>query len=96
MPPGTNRWNRGQKQRQNRILRRLFIIYQVSRHLGVEYDKASDEVFEKLKPKLEDALHNAGRLAFENAELGQPRRNPSTYAHELIKVLLRFDPSKQQ
>src|ERR1035438_1346275 len=26
MPPGTNRWNRGQKQRQNRTLRRLLLI----------------------------------------------------------------------
>jgi hypothetical protein len=209
MPPGTNRWNRGQKQRQNRILRRLLIICEdtkssrlylkkfpfdpnqvqiecvgtgkntdtlmeeairrkkqadtdkapyeaiwvvfdkdsfapqnfnrafdlarthptiracwsnecfelwyllhfalrdtgigradiwreVSRHLGVKYDKASDEVFEKLMPKLDDALRYAGRLAFKNAEMGEPHRNPSTFVHELIKVLLRFDPSKQQ
>jgi hypothetical protein len=74
---------------------RADIWREISKHLEEEYDKASDEVFEKLKPKLDDALRYAGRLAFKNAGLGQHRRNPSTYVHELIKVLLRFDPAKQ-
>ena len=37
------------------------------------------------------ALQNFNR-AFDLARA----RNPSTYVHELIKVLLRFDPAKQQ
>jgi hypothetical protein len=68
---------------------------EISKYMGERYDKASDEVFAQLKPKLEDAVRNATRLAFENARMGEPRRNPSTYAHELIKALLRFDPAKQ-
>ena len=80
---------------RNTGIGRLDIWQEVSRHLGLKYDKASDEVFAKMKPKLEDALRNADRLAFQNAEMGQRRRNPSTYVHELVKVLLRFDPAKQ-
>jgi RloB-like protein len=67
----------------------------LSRRLGQKYDKANDELFEELKPRLETAVRNAGRLAFENAQLREPRHNPSTCVHELIKVLLRFDPEKQ-
>ena len=68
---------------------------EISKHLGERYDKAGGEVFEHLKHRLEDALRNAARLAFENAAIGEPRRNPSTYVHELIKVLREHDPAKQ-
>jgi len=81
---------------RNTEIGRADIWKEISKLLKQKYDKASDQVFEMLKPKLDDAVRNAGRLAFENAQLGEPRRNPSTYAHELIKVLLRFDPEKQK
>lgn len=81
---------------RNTGIGRADIWKEISKLLKQKYDKASDEVFEKLKPMLEDAVRNAGRLAFENAQLGEPRRNPSTYVHELIKVILRFDPEKQK
>ena len=74
---------------------RTDIWREISKYLEEKYDKASDEVFEKLKPKLDDALRHATRLAFQNAEMKEPRRNPSTYVHELIKVLRAFDPAKQ-
>lgn len=67
---------------------------QISKYLGRRYDKASAEVFDQLKDKLDDALCNATRLAFENAAMGERRRNPSTYVHELIKVLRKHDPGK--
>jgi len=74
---------------------RVDIWKEISRHLGQKYVKASGDVFEKLKPHLEDALRNAGRLAFENDRLGEDRRNPSTRVHELVKALQRFDPEDQ-
>ncbi|HXP60354.1 MAG TPA: RloB family protein [Dongiaceae bacterium] len=68
----------------------------ISGYLGKSYDKASDEIFAQLSPKIRDALRNAARLAYENRIMGQARRNPSTFAHELIKVLRDHDPAKQK
>ena len=68
---------------------------EISRYLPQPYDKASDEVFDQLQSKIEDAMRYATRLAFENAAMGQPRRNPSTYVHKLIKALRDHDPAKQ-
>jgi hypothetical protein len=45
---------------------------------------------------LDDALRNAARLAFQNAQINESRRNPSTQMHELIKELMKFDPARQQ
>lgn len=67
---------------------------EISKYLGKRYDKASEDVFDQLKDKLDEALRNAARLEFQNAEMGEPRRNPSTYVHELIKVLRKHDPGK--
>ena len=63
-------------------------------HLGKRYEKADPVVFSKLKPKLEDAIRNASRLAFQNAEIHEGRCNPSTNVHELIKELQKHDPAK--
>jgi hypothetical protein len=67
----------------------------ISERLGRRYDKASDELFAKLKPKVDDALRNAGRLARQNGGGPGRLRNPSTNAHELIQVLRRYDPARQ-
>jgi len=67
----------------------------ISRYLSDRYDKASVKVFEQLKPKLDDALRNAARLAYQNGTGPDRHRNPSTNVHELIKVLRNHDPAKQ-
>ena len=69
---------------------------EVSKCLGQKYDKADDSVFEQLEAKIEEALQNAKRLAFENGTGAEQRRNPSTRAHELVEALRALDPHKQQ
>jgi hypothetical protein len=81
---------------RNTGIGRTEIWREISRHLEKRYDKADKNVFDRLRPKLQDALRNAARLAFQNAEMGQPRRNPSTSVHELIKMLRDHDPAKQK
>lgn len=69
---------------------------ELGKHLGKSYDKADGGIFAILKPKLANALQNARRLDYENAELKQTRRNPSTLAHRLVLELIKHDPAKQQ
>lgn len=64
-------------------------------HLGREYNKSDISVFDQLKPRLQQAINNAKRLAYENTIQREPQRNPSTRVHELVEVLLSFDPAKQ-
>jgi hypothetical protein len=64
-------------------------------HLSREYDKSDISVFDQLKPRLQHAINNAKRLAYENTIHREPQRNPSTRVHELVEVLLSFDPAKQ-
>ena len=62
---------------------------------GKKYDKA-DAGFQKvLEPRVEMALINARRLAFENERLHQARLNPSTLVHELVDALIQLDPARQ-
>jgi hypothetical protein len=68
----------------------------ISGYIGEDYDKADARVFEKLESKITDALRHAARLDYQNSVTGQPRRNPSTRAHELVKVLREHDPAKQR
>ena len=63
--------------------------------LEEKYDKADDSLHSKLDGKLETALKNAKKLAFENQVHGDPRRNPSTKVHELVEALLKLNPSEQ-
>lgn len=64
-------------------------------HLGSEYDKGDQSVFEKLKPRIQQAIDNAKRLAYENSIQKDPHRNPSTRVHELVELLQGYDPAKQ-
>ena len=67
----------------------------ISVETGKKYDKA-DAGFQKvLEPRVEMALRNARRLAFENERLHQARRNPSTLVHELVDALIKLDPARQ-
>lgn len=67
----------------------------ISAETGKKYDKA-DAGFQKvLEPRVEMALRNARRLAFENERLHQARRNPSTHVHELVDALIKLDPARQ-
>jgi hypothetical protein len=67
----------------------------VSKHLGKRYNKATNEVFDLLAPKLGEALRNADRLAYANGGGASRFGNPSTRVHELVKVLQKFDPARQ-
>jgi hypothetical protein len=68
----------------------------ISELLEEKYDKADESLHATMKGKLDTALRNAKKLAFENGSVGQPRRNPSTLVHELVNALIKLDPSKQQ
>lgn len=70
----------------------------ISAETGKKYDKA-DAGFQKvLEPRVEMALRNARRLAFENERLHQARRNPSTPVHESCGCLdqARSSPTGQR
>ena len=67
----------------------------ISKLLGKKYAKADETLHTTLEGKLETALRNARKLAFENELNGTPRRNPSTHVHELVEALLKLDPAKQ-
>lgn len=68
----------------------------ISGLLGERYDKADEQIHEKLAERLETALKNAKRLAYENQLAGTPTRNPSTRVHELVDALIKLDPKKQE
>ena len=58
---------------------------------GKKYDKADAGFQRVLEPRVEMALINARRLAFENERLHQARLNPSTLVHELVDALIQPD-----
>jgi hypothetical protein len=68
----------------------------ISSLLGETYNKADDSLHTTMAGKLDTALRNAKRLAFENESNGDPHRNPSTHVHKLVEALIELDPSKQQ
>lgn len=49
---------------------------------GFDYDKASNNVFESTKSKMEIAVKNAKRSIEDSHDVGEP--NPSTLFHELV------------
>lgn len=67
----------------------------ISGLLETKYDKADETLHKTMEGKLETALQNAKKLAFENELNGTPRRNPSTHVHELVEALRKLDPAKQ-
>ena len=69
---------------------------EVSLCLGEKYEKFDDAIFKKLSGKIDTALKNAGRLAYENGGGKDACRNPSTRVHELVKMLRDLDPATQQ
>jgi hypothetical protein len=68
----------------------------ISGLLGQKYDKADETLHATMAGKLETALRNAKKLAFENESSGTLTRNPSTHVHELVAALIKLDPSKQE
>jgi hypothetical protein len=68
----------------------------ISELLGSKYDKGDDTLHQALEDKIATALQHASKLAFENEKAGDRTRNPSTRVHELVKALIKLDPSKQQ
>lgn len=68
---------------------------EISDLLKEKYDKADDTLHSKLDEKLETALKNAKKLAFQNRVIGDSRRNPSTRVHELVEALRKLNPSEQ-
>lgn len=79
-------------QYQNTGLKRGAIFRKLSELLGEGYDKADISLNEKLKDRLDVAIKNGEKLAFTNAQEGDPTGNPSTQVHELVKLLIDFDP----
>ena len=67
----------------------------LSEHLKFQYSKADATLFQTLYPKIDEALANGKRLETINFEMREPRRNPSTNIHHLIKTLRDFDPKRQ-
>lgn len=67
----------------------------ISKLIEEQYDKADDQLFDKLEGRLETAIRNAKRLYYENSMAGTPTRNPSTRVHELVDALIKLDPKKQ-
>lgn len=67
----------------------------ISGLLGTKYDKADDTLHKLLDPRLDTALKNAKRLAYQNEVGGDPRRNPSTHVHELVEALRKLAPALQ-
>jgi hypothetical protein len=53
-----------------------------------DYSKSDRRIFDKLAPKLDDALRHAARLARHNRESDSD--NPSTGLHELVEYLIRL------
>jgi hypothetical protein len=68
----------------------------ISGLLGQKYDKGDETLHKTMAGKLETALRNAKKLAYENDSNRTPTRNPSTHVHELVAALLKLDPSKQE
>jgi len=60
------------------------VVAAIHRHLP-EYEKAFDNVFEKLAPMLDAAIAHADRLAVHNRDTESD--NPATRVHELVKYL---------
>lgn len=67
----------------------------ISKQLGRKYDKADETLYSTMEKRLDTALKNAKKLAFENETNGVTRRNPSTHIHRLVETLREFDPNKQ-
>lgn len=79
----------------NTGISRQDIVNKLKTRMGEEYDKADKSMYSKLLHQVETAIKNADRLARKNAEGGEPRGNPSTRVHELVRLLQSFDSSKQ-
>ncbi len=71
------------------------LMERVSKLIGKKYDKADQSIHSLLANKLDTALKNANKLAFNNGENGDPRTNPSTLVHKLVEALLELDPGQQ-
>lgn len=67
----------------------------ISKLLGTKYDKADETLYSTLEERLDTALKNAKKLAFENESNGLQRRNPSTHIHMLVEALRELDPKRQ-
>ena len=71
-------------------------IYNKLKHLlGKDYDKSDASIYEDLKDKMDKDLSNADKLADLQLQAGDEHGNPSTFVHELVKLLLSFDPDNQ-
>lgn len=60
------------------------VVAAIHGHLP-EYEKAFDDVFEKIAPMLDTAITHADRLAIHNRDTGSD--NPATKVQELVKYL---------
>ena len=60
------------------------VIKAVRAHLP-EYEKALTDVFEKLQPRVNNAVTNGNQLAKHNYDTAS--ENPATEVHELVKYL---------
>jgi len=68
----------------------------LAKQTGRKYDKADADFHRLLQPHMQTALRHASRLAFENEQLNQARRNPSTGVHELVDALVKLNPARHR
>ena len=72
----------------NTAIDRTAYIRKLSKHLGYEYEKNSQSIYQKLLCKREHAITNAEKLLNEYNPSHPGRDDPSTSVHKLVIALL--------
>lgn len=62
----------------------------LSRYLKCEYHKNSKDIYDKLKPKLKDAIRNAKKMAEQHEDLTPSGSAPGTRVYELFEMLINY------
>lgn len=62
----------------------------LSQYLKCEYQKNSNDIYNKLKPKLEDAIRNAKKILASHGDLPPSQCTPGTKVYELFEKLIDY------
>ncbi len=62
----------------------------LSQYLKYEYQKNSNDIYNKLKPKLKDAIRNAKKILASHGDLPPSQCTPGTKVYELFEMLISY------
>jgi len=62
----------------------------LSKYLNSKYQKNSDEIYEKLKPKLKTAIRNAKKIMKTHEDKPPSQCTPGTKVYELFEMLIKY------